>query len=66
MPRLDRSLRADSVPPDEDRHPALARAAYASVFLEKIRQVKEGYGQPETRNNQMWGCSPVSSTPGRR
>ena len=50
MPRLDRSS-IDFVPPDEDRHPALARAAYASVILEKVRLVKEAYGA--TRDSEQ-------------
>ena len=58
MPRITRALRDDPVGLDEDRHPARARAAYASVVLEKIRQVREGYGQPGTRNNQMMGILP--------
>ena len=44
---------------DEDRHPALARAAYASVILEKVRQVQESYGQPGLRDNLLMGILPV-------
>ena len=51
--------RSDFVPPDEDRHPALARAAYASVILEKVRQVKERYGQPETSEQPIVGILPA-------
>ena len=59
LPRLDRSS-IDFVPPDEDRHPALARAAYACVILEKVRLVKNAYQeQPEIRNNQLWSMMPA-------
>ena len=44
---------------DEDRHPALARAAYASVVLEKVRLVQESYGQPGPRNSQLMQILPI-------
>ncbi|MGH3676105.1 MAG: hypothetical protein ACRDU5_10280 [Mycobacterium sp.] len=58
LPRVTRTL-GDPVVLDDDRHPALARAAYASVIFEKIRQVRSGYlEQPEIRDNQMLAILP--------
>lgn len=41
-------------PLDDDRHPALARAAYAVLVIEKIRRVKNSFStQPIPRDNQL-------------
>ncbi len=59
LPRVTRTFGGDPVVLDEDRHPALARAAYASVILEKVRQVRADYlDEPEIRDNQMLGILP--------
>lgn len=53
LPRPDRSD-PDFVPLPDDRHPALARAVYACVTLEKIRLVKKSFVEPGPRNEEMW------------
>ncbi len=61
LPRIDRTS-IDAEPLDEDRQPALARAVYACVVLDKIRRVKNSFrvdDDPElTRDNVLWGILP--------
>lgn len=47
QPSEDRDL-PSAEPQDDDYHPALARATYAVVVLEKIRRIKNAYRDPDT------------------
>ncbi|MCW2690426.1 MAG: hypothetical protein JWR37_5316, partial [Mycobacterium sp.] len=46
QPREDYDV-PNEVPRDDDRHPALARAAYAVVVMEKIRRIKNEFRDPD-------------------